>query len=140
MSDERLGFIEALRKIANVLESNPDIQVPYFGTQVVRCESVDEFKRIIEAFGGRWNKESTDTDYKIKHKLHENLSLLAYASHEKVCKRVVVGNKHIPETVLPARPETVVPARDEQVVKWICPPLLDDFPAATLNTEDEGPS
>jgi hypothetical protein len=139
MSDERSGFIKALRTIADVLEFNPDVKVPYFGTQVVRCDSVDEFKRIIEAFGGRWNKKSTDTDYQITHKLHENLSVMAYASHEKVCERVVVGTKHIPETVLPARPETIVPARDEEVVKWICPPLLADFPVGTVRPEDEVP-
>jgi hypothetical protein len=129
--NNRSDFIAALRKIALVLEANPDLRIPYFGTQVIRCESVDEIRSNVLAYGGHWTKNSTDSEYEMVCRLHNNLSLMIYASHEKVCERVVVGVKHVPETVVPAEPEKVIPARDEELVKWICPSVMAEVTTCT---------
>jgi len=40
-------------------------------------------------------------------------------------QKVVVGQKVIPATILPAREETVIPEHVESIIEWVCPPVLE---------------
>lgn len=55
------------------------------------------------------------------------VELQLIAARQSVCKRVVVGTKEVPETIIPAQPakdQIVVPARTEEIVEWQCTSLL----------------
>jgi len=124
MNDLRTRFISSLRTIADKPETNPGLPIPWFGVGVVRCENLPQIRAFAKGFGGTWQKEENENDFHLVQELAPGFHLLLYASHAAVCKRIVVGTKVIPATVLPARPETLVPERIEEVVEWHCPEIL----------------
>lgn len=111
----------ALRRLVATLEANPNLKAPYLGCAVLPCESLEEMRELVRAYGGMWHKEKDDADFQIRQALSDVGSILLYASHEKVCKRVVTGKRTLPAEVIPARPETTLPEREEDIVEWICP-------------------
>jgi len=116
--------IMGLRTLADILEANPDAPTPYFGTGYVGVSSIDEMRSAAKSYGGFWKKEPDQNDYQMRKEITPSLSILIYASHEKVCKKIVVGKKLIPAVTLPARAEIVMPEHEEEIVEWHCPEVL----------------
>lgn len=123
-NEARAKYVAGLRKIADTIEANPELIVPYLGAGVVQCGTVEEIRAFVKAFGGKWAKRSDENDFEMVQELSYGLSLMIFASHENVCQRVVVGTKHIPEIVVPASEERVIPAHEIEQVKWVCPEVL----------------
>jgi hypothetical protein len=121
----RESFIRGLRYLLTTLEEHPDLPAPYLGAAVQRCESRGEMRELVKAYAGKWDKEDDPTDFQIRQKFGDSLSIILYASHEKVCKRVVTGKKVVPAQVIPAQPEQVLPEREVDIVQWVCPGILN---------------
>ena len=122
----RRDYVSALRMMANVVEANPSVVVPYHGTAIIRVEDVEQLRREVKAYGGKWDKDPDDSSYVLRRKLAYGLELYIYSDREKVCKRVVVGKERVPETVIPAKPEQVVPAHEKEIVEWHCPQVMKE--------------
>jgi hypothetical protein len=44
-----------------------------------------------------------------------------YSSKKDICRRIQVGEKEIPEQIIPAKPEEIIPAHTEPIYEWRCP-------------------
>lgn len=124
---DRNKLIAGLRHIADVLEQNPLLPSPYFGTAITSVENLEQMIAVGKSYGGFWEKSTTDDDFQLRRTLSDALSLMTYTARENVCTRVVVGTKVIPATTLPAREEVYMPERVEEVVQWHCPKSLQEL-------------
>lgn len=138
---ERSKMITALREIANTLEKNPNLPLPYFGSVVKRVDNASQMLSYARTYGGKWDKSTDATDYNLRRKLADGLTLVVYASRESVCHRTVTGVKEIPARIVPARAEEIIPAHTEEIVEWLCPESLsaigEEKKEATENTIEE---
>ncbi len=116
--------IAGLRKIADVLEANPDLRPPYVGSCVMRVNTVSEMREAAKCYGGTFTKRSDDSSYNLTRIIAPNLNILIYADHQDVCTRIVLGTRKVPAVTLPAREETTVPEHEEEIVQWHCPELV----------------
>ena len=125
--NERAKTIAALRHIADTLEGNPLLSVPFFGSGIIAANSLEEMVATGRSYGGFWSKEVTDSDFHLNRVFTSDLRLLIYTARENVCERIVVGTKIIPATTLPARDEVHMPERTEELVEWHCPKSLSEL-------------
>lgn len=127
MNSDRHKLIAALRHIANVLENNPLLPAPYFGTEITRVDNLEQMIATGKAYGGFWEKSTDEDSFRLTRKFSDSFAMMVYTARENVCTRVVVGTKVIPATTLPAREETYMPERVEEVVEWHCPKSLQEL-------------
>ena len=123
--------IDGLHELIRALETNSDLN-PYLGTIVQRVDSKEEMRSIIKAVGGKWTKRADDSDFEMVREFGNAFSLMIYASHEQICKRVVTGTKMVPEAVVEATEAKVIPAHEVEIVEWVCPDSLMDEGAPSL--------
>lgn len=125
---ERASYIYGLRRIADVLEKNPAMKLPYFGVGCLRVETIEEMRQVALAVGGHWEKEQDADSFALRQRFTPyDLQLFIYAHRETVCERIVIGTREVPEKTIPAVPaqdERIVPAHVEEIVKWVCPEIL----------------
>ena len=129
MKNERAKTIAALRHIADTLEGNPLVRVPYFGSAILGVGSLKEMVAVKKAYGGLWTKDIdiTGEDFKLRRTFSDDLRIMVYTARENVCERIVVGTKIVPATTLPARDEVHMPERVEELVEWHCPKSLSEL-------------
>ena len=122
VSDEdRKQYISTLRKIADIAEKNPDIQVPYLGSIIISARSKQELIDLAKTYGGKWDKHYTDHEFNLTQQLAKSICLYMYIEKEKICKKIVTGKKIVPKFVIPATEERVIPEHEEDIVEWYCP-------------------
>lgn len=137
MTDDRAAYISGLRKLAALLEANPDLPRPYDGSNsmspisfYVLSHQGDERSTIAalaRAFPGE-TKKSYETDYFRLDGMIDGLHVSAVAYRDAVCERRVVGTREVTEEVLDpaalaAVPRTTVTKTVEDI-EWVCAPLL----------------
>ncbi len=121
-TDARQEFIYGLRNIANALEENADMPIPYVSIYQ-RVEEASELLAIVKGYGGQWQKSTDSADFNMLREFG-GIKFMVYVSREKVCKRIVVGKKVVPESIQPATEEKIIPEHEEEIVQWDCPPSL----------------
>jgi hypothetical protein len=121
----RYDAADALRQLADLLEENPFMALPYEGfgdsRMLFMTHSPKEFQATVRAFGNGQKSDGGDTldfmpDFPIR------ITVFGFTSG--ICPRREV-TKTIPAVVIPARPatsEVVIPARAETVVEYVCDP------------------
>ena len=127
-----------LRALADVYERHPDIPLPHdfnggIGA-VIYCHDKETFAATVKAFGNG----SKTSDKETVAFIPDAITVVRVMSwHSKVCERVVVGTREIPEEVVPEQriperviPAAVIPARIEEIVEWRCKPFLETSEAA----------
>lgn len=122
--NDREKLIAGLRKIADVLETNQEAKIPYFGPCVVRVDDSEQLLAQSRVFGGKWAKSVSDDSFNLRQHLGCSLELYLYADRENVCKKIVIGTKLVPETVIEAQ---IIPAHEEEIVEWHCPESLREM-------------
>ena len=133
MTADRAGYIAGLRRIADALEADPLLPLPYDGTSSefpVFTHSQDELVRWVRVLDGKRDKEVTDSPgygFELRGVVGA-LRVLVYAPRDLVCTRRVVGTREVIEEVpdpdaLAAVPTTTV-TRTEEVIEWDCGPIL----------------
>lgn len=127
---DRDSYTAGLRQLADTLDTNPDIPLPYEGNL---CDlnwflhgGRDEMAAIARAFPVTWAKRTWgehDTHFELAGKL-AGLRLAVNISRDAVCTRVVKGTEDrvVEEVVTPAVTRKVT--RQVEVVEWECQPLL----------------
>ena len=132
MSDEplrRRQFIEGLRAVATFYEQNPGAW--YDGMHLTLNMYVwgrTARKALIETarLFGRCNKIYDENNITVSRQFSEQVTVAVFASRARVCRRVILGSRILPERILPATSEVRIPASRVEIVEWQCDPLLKD--------------
>jgi hypothetical protein len=135
----RAGYIKGLRALADALEDNPAIPLPYQGTDADitimfltgddRRRGMADAARAIPCDWAKtpWGDGGSTAYLDLMGQLH-GLRLALTAYRNDVCERVVTGTREVTKTVkdpeaLAAVPEVEVTETVENV-EWICGSLL----------------
>jgi len=131
--DRRTAYIEGLRTLADALEANDAIPLPYDGTASelsIFCRSRDELAALTRALPGPKDKQVTDSasyGFELHGRLH-GLRWVAFADRDDVCTARVVGTETVTRKVPVVEFEEVTETRD--VIEWECHPILAEQDAA----------
>lgn len=141
--DQRARYIDGLRLLASVLESNDEIPLPYDGsgsTMSIHFLSVadprEQLAAAARAFPVKWDKHVRESekygDYFDLEGQLAGLKLQLTAYRDDVCRRVVTGTREVTEKVkdpgkLAEVPEIEV-TRTVEDVTWECGSLLAPRP------------
>jgi hypothetical protein len=144
MSDDRAGYIEGLRMLADALERHPDLPLPVQGVVVpvtwTFWSSAGDPKAAMAlaamALPARpWRKEYRDEDDPLLAKLDMlgtlgTLRVRLTAYRDSVCTKVVTGShevtEEVPDPEALARVALTTVTRVVEDVTWDCHPILSD--------------
>jgi hypothetical protein len=137
MSNEqhrRRQFIAGLRAVAQFYEENPAAW--YDGMHLTLNMYVwgraarKTLSETARAFG-HCNKIHDDHNITVSRQFSEQVTVAVFAAKARVCRRVVLGARVLPERVVSATSEVRIPASRVEIVEWQCDPLLQqDDPAS----------
>ncbi|HEX5347886.1 MAG TPA: hypothetical protein VFW64_12430 [Pseudonocardiaceae bacterium] len=123
----RQEYIDGLRALADLLEANPDLRLPYTGRDrggallvMPHGDERDEVAEWARALPGEKSKTVRDEYFDLDGQLH-GLHLRVIAHRDKVCRKVVKGTREVKEQV-PVKFTTVTKTVED--VEWVCDPLL----------------
>lgn len=131
--EERAAYAAGLRALADALDGNPDLPLPFDGTTSplsifvhTKPEAV-AFARLMHGQVDKHFNDNPDYGFQLLGAIH-GLRVRVWAPRAEVCERVVVGTREITREVpdpdaLAAVPMTMVVETVEDVV-WECHPLL----------------
>jgi hypothetical protein len=123
----RCQFIAGLRAVAQFYEENPDAW--YDGMHLTLNMYVwgraarKALAGTARAFG-HCNKIYDDNNITVSRQFSEQVTVAVFAAKARVCRRIVLGARIIPERVVAATSEVRIPASRVEVVEWLCDPLL----------------
>lgn len=140
-TDNRAAYISGLRKLADLLERNADIPLPYAsGTAAAPAHRItfymldasrEAFVERARMFPGVLKKEVGNETFSLVGSL-DGLHFDVVAYRDNVCERVVTGTRKVTRTI--PDPDVEVPTVEvtETVedVEWHCAPLLSEAGAS----------
>lgn len=134
MSIYRDEYIAGLRQLADALEANPSLSVPWNGgVSPLRIFAQDRAEVVAWArvIPGRKTKgvyDSPSYGFTLAGSIR-GLNVNVVADRRQVCRRVVTGTREVTEMV-PAHDTPMIEVTTTvEDVEWICAPLLGDYPA-----------
>lgn len=126
----RTACIDGLRALADALEADATLPLPYHGHSVAMSFFTDDKAELValaRLMTGRAEKKVDDSGsygFKLEGQVY-GLKLLAYAHRDEVCERVVTGTREVTRTEqiteVTGTREVTETVED---VEWICRPLL----------------
>ena len=112
-------YARGLRALADVVE-RADVELGISPAPInIYCFTADEMAEKVRAIGGTFVKRS-DSNYLTLLRDVGGIGIDVFASHERVCERVVVGT----ETVEITDPEAPKVSVTREVFEWKCPDSL----------------
>lgn len=132
MTTDRTAFTTGLRALADALDADPELPLPFEGSLnqlSVFTDTVEELAAWRRLLGtvDKTVRDSGAYGFQITGALH-GLGLRVFADRQQVCTRVVTGTREVTETVpdpeVLATVPTVEVTRVEEIVEWDCHPLL----------------
>ena len=134
MTTDRAAYISGLRKLADHLEANHALPLPYNGALSVFVRTKAEavaYARLM----GKAEKSFTDSTaygFNLTGSI-DGLNVLVYAPREEVCTRVVIGTREVvtevPDPDALAAVPTITRTEVVEDVAWECSPLLSEASA-----------
>lgn len=136
-TDTRAEYTAGLRALADLLDANPDVPLPYgAGTGDSPADRLTFYflsstqdpktnlARIARLIPGKVTKESDDYNFTIAGRLR-GVHVQAVATRADVCERVVTGTRAVTHTTpaIEAAPASTITTVVEDV-EWICAPIL----------------
>lgn len=138
---DRTEYTKGLRQLADILDSHPDLPLPWSGTTnsslaifTQTREQVATFARLIP---GKLTKKVNNDDAYYGFELRGaicGLNVLIYAPRAEVCERVVLGTREVTVPATPRRPAVkALPATTTTIedVQWLCGSLLAPEPVTS---------
>lgn len=131
--DSRAEYIAGLRELANLLEQNPDLRLPYHGGQAEMLifpsygRQRAELARWARLLPGLKQKRPKGDNFDLAAQVR-GLKLLICCDREEVCEKRVIGTEVITETV--PDPEYMASAplvereTEREIVEWVCTPSI----------------
>src|SRR6267154_4274583 len=111
MSDEplrRRQFIEGLRAVATFYEQNPGawydgmhLTLNMYAWGRTARKALIETARLF----GPCNKIYDENNITVSRQFSEQVTLAVFAARERVCRRVILGSRLLPERIVPATSE-----------------------------------
>jgi len=133
--EERAEYIAGLRMLADALETNPELTLPYTGrtTTTINVIPFDNQREQLAAWArvlpGRKEKQPRGQYFDLIGAFR-GLKMMVICHRDEVCERVVLGTREVTETVpdpdLIAAVPTVTVTKTVEDVVWRCRPLLAD--------------
>jgi hypothetical protein len=130
MSDDqhrRRQFIAGLRAVAQFYEEHPaawydgmHLTLNMYAWGRAARKALSETAR---AFG-HCNKIYDDNNVIVSRQFSEQVTLAVFAAKARVCRRIILGARILPERVVAATTEVRIPASTVEIVDWQCEPLL----------------
>lgn len=125
---DRAAYTDGLRQLADWLEANPEIDLPWTGTydsfSLGVWVSKEELATIARALPGKVEKDFTTLDTVVYVRAaFAGLKVEAYAGRNAVCERIVTGTETVTVPAVEAKPERT---EEREVIEWHCMPLLAD--------------
>lgn len=134
---ERAAYTEGLRRLADLIDANPDLPLPYSGSSspmlFMFLDHGEDNKAAMAAaarvIGGKWDKIGDDTYFDLSGSI-AGVKVKLCAFRDEVCVKVVTGTREVTKMVkdpaaLASVPEIEVIETVEDV-EWRCAPLLAD--------------
>ena len=129
MKYSREQVIDGFRRLANLIEQNPEMNLPYEGSSdesamLFMCHNKESFAATVKAFGHGQKADGGDTmDFIPDFPL--NIKIFGFKS--SICERRPVTRmvEAQPELHIPARVEPAIPAHEETVIEYACSPFLE---------------
>lgn len=106
MNAERTDFVNGLRALADFIEKNEALPVPYSSPFNFFVNTKAELRDMQRIVGGKLEKDATDHYFYLR-RLFGPLKLDINISREEVCERIVLGKRTVPE-------------HEEDIVQWRC--------------------
>ena len=148
-TDARAEFTAGLRQLAFILDSNPDLPLPYDGTaspllimffgpdaETNKAQMVDASR----AIGGHWDKVVSDRYFDLQTTIR-GISVKLCALRDEVCTKVVTGVREVTEMIQDPEALAAVPlvpvTKMVEDVEWECAPLLASAPVPGLAEHTE---
>lgn len=125
----RRQFIEGLRAVAKFYEENPGAW--YDGMHLTLNMYVwgrAARKALIETarLFGRCNKTYDENNITVSRQFSEQVTVAVFAARARICRRVVLGHRILPERIVAPTSQVRIPASRVEIVEWQCDPLLKD--------------
>ncbi|MFD9949996.1 hypothetical protein ACFWYW_28440 [Nonomuraea sp. NPDC059023] len=131
---ERAAYTAGLRALADILDANPDLPLPYDGDgkplsfiEGIAAESRRGAAVFARVMPGPVEKSGTDSQFYLKAKLH-GLRVKWIATREEMCERIVVGTREVeieePDPEAVAALPKVKRVEVVEDVEWKCRPVL----------------
>lgn len=143
MENRNAEMIKSLEELTQFLRDNPTIKFDHSFTIYNHCGTKEELLECAPMIGA-CEKGANCEWYNLTKRFGSRIRGQWYINRQKICERVVVGEKiipakeeiRVPEQVLPAEPE-----RRELVYEWKCPdsllrPSEDDAKQAKADDAD----
>ena len=121
MTHARSEFIRGLRAIANFYEQNANAYYDEMHLTVSMYVGGREARTTMAAMArafGQYNQTYDERNVTIARSFSEQVTLALFASKQKICRRVVIGEHILPARVIPATNEIHIPERREPRVTW----------------------
>ncbi len=121
MTHARSEFIRGLRAIANFYEQNANAYYDDMRLTVSMYVGGREARTTMAAMArafGQYNQTYDERNVTIARSFSEQVTLALFASKQKICRRVVIGEHILPARVIPATNEIHIPERREPRVTW----------------------
>src|SRR5579859_4336784 len=113
-------FARDLRAIADFVEAHPELDVPSLDRIDIFPYDPKALPKYAAAFG-KAAKDILGDSWFILRRTFGAIKLEATWQRERVCERVVVGQREVPDQIIPAKAEEFIPAHKEDVYEWRCP-------------------
>lgn len=132
---DRQPYIAGLRQLADLLEDNTDLPLPYHGTMselAIFADSKEQLVAVARALPGKVGKTFDDRSDTYGFELHGSiggLRVIVYGDRNEVCQRVVTGTREVTKTVPAPDAPMVEITETVEDVEWICSPLLAEATA-----------
>lgn len=133
--------INAHRELADLLESNPNMPLPFGAASLYwnvteyhrhtqeKQEIVPAMRAIRRVLGGAYQKNYGSDDFEMRGRFADYFDTCIFANRESVCEKVVVGQKTevkaVQDPELVAKATAEIPFEEIEVTtdvtEWICP-------------------
>lgn len=124
---KREGTIAGLRRLADLLEAEPEAKYPTYGIMIYhRVDTVQEMRELAKKFRGRWDKNGSASSFTLSQCLGGVVQYKMEIDREKVCKKRVLGTRMVWKSVpLPTYYSSFeTQLVQEDIVEWDCPEIL----------------
>ena len=113
-------FARDLRAIADFIEAHPELKLPSLSRLDIFESDAKSLPKYAAAFGNA-AKDVLGDNLFILRRTFGTLKLEANWQRDLVCERRIVGQREIPDQIVPAKDEEFIPAHKEDVYEWRCP-------------------
>lgn len=138
-TDPRVEYIAGLRALADVLEANPHLRLPYDGSHKGAALAImphgDERQELadwVRALPGKKEKKDRGEYFDLNGTLH-GLHIKVICDRDEVCERVVTGTREVTEDVRDPEALAAVPmitvTKTVEDVEWRCSSILAEASA-----------